>query len=299
MLEKLVSLEKEWIPEGRGYSLYIRPTMIATNVGARRGVLDAKLRRVSYPVSLSLLLSSHVPHPTSSPSSGLPPPPPPKAGLGVGAASEALMMILCCPTGAYYSTGFRPVSLLADNSFVRAWPGGMGDTKCGGNYAPTMKPQAYAAEQGCQQVLWLFGQDEKVTEVGTMNLFLFWTNEQGEKELITAPLDGTILEGVTRQSILDLGREWGEFKVTEKYFTMAQLNRAVKEKRVHEMFGAGTAATVSPVALVKHRQGKDLIDLPIPIELGSSGVLAKRFMDAIFDIQYGVVPSHPWAPIVN
>ena len=86
----------------------------------------------------------------------------------------------------------------------------MGDTKCGGNYAPTILPQMHAAKKDCQQVLWLFGEDELVTEVGTMNLFMHWKNDEGVEELITAPLDGTILAGVTRQSILDLGRQWGE-----------------------------------------------------------------------------------------
>ncbi len=71
------------------------------------------------------------------------------------------------------------------------------------------------------------------------------------------------------------------------------------QQQVHEMFGAGTAATVAPVALIKHRQGKDLVDLQIPVELGTSGALAKRVMDSIFDIQYGVRKDHPWAPVVN
>ena len=197
------------------------------------------------------------------------------------------------PVGAYYATGFKPVRLLADPQFVRAWPGGMGDTKCGGNYAPTILPQMHAAKKDCQQVLWLFGEDELVTEVGTMNLFMHWKNDEGVEELITAPLDGTILAGVTRQSILDLGRQWGEFQVSEKYFTMSQLTRALKEGRVYEMFGSGTAATVSPVGEILYRDEP----LSIPLELGSSGKLSKRFMDELFAIQYGEV-EHEWAPVV-
>lgn len=246
-LEALVAKDKEWVPPGRGYSLYIRPTAISTQ-------------------------------PT----------------LGVGSCSSSLLFAILSPVGAYYSTGFKPVNLLADTRYVRAWTGGMGDTKCGGNYASTIKPQAEAAARNCQQVLWLFGPEQLVTEVGTMNLFVFWRNKQGETELITAPLDGTILEGVTRQSVLDLAREWKEFKVSEKYFTMPELAEALSNGQVIEMFGAGTAATVSPIASILYNDQT----YKVPLAEGESGTLAKRMMNTLFDIQYGVVPHHPWAPIV-
>jgi branched-chain amino acid aminotransferase len=93
-------------------------------------------------------------------------------------------------------------------------------------------PQIEANKQGYTQVLWLFGPSKDVTEVGTMNFFLYWINKQGEKELITPPLDGTILPGVTRDSILSLGRQWNEFKVTEKKFTIDDITEAVKSGRV-------------------------------------------------------------------
>ncbi|EGD72457.1 branched-chain-amino-acid aminotransferase [Salpingoeca rosetta] len=235
LLTHLVKKDAAWVPAGRGYSLYIRPTHIATQ-----------------PI------------------------------LGVGATEQSRLFVINSPVGAYYATGFKPVRLLADPQFVRAWPGGMGDTKCGGNYAPTILPQQHAAERGCQQMLWLFGEDEKVTEVGTMNLFMHWKNDDGVEELITAPLDGTILEGVTRQSIIDLANQWGEFQVSEKYFTMGQLTRALKEGRVYEMFGSGTAATVSPVGEILYREET----LSIPLELETSGKLSKRFMDELFAIQF-------------
>ena len=100
---------------------------------------------------------------------------------------------------------------------VRAWPDGFGDKKVGGNYAPTIKTMREGNEaHNCDQVLWLL--HDYVTEVGTMNLFVFWKNEQGEDELITPPLDGTILPGITRQSIITMTRELKEFKVVEKSF---------------------------------------------------------------------------------
>ena len=114
------------------------------------------------------------------------------------------------------------------------------------NYAPTLKIQRTGHEKhGTDQVLWLL--HDYVTEVGTMNFFVFWKNAQGEDELITAPLDGTILPGVTRDSILTLSKELNEFKVSVKPFKIQDLVQACKEKRVYEAFGAGTAAIVSPV----------------------------------------------------
>ncbi|XP_061703008.1 branched-chain-amino-acid aminotransferase, mitochondrial isoform X2 [Syngnathoides biaculeatus] len=129
--------------------------------------------------------------------------------LGVTRASQALLYVIVGPVGPYFATGsFNPVSLLADPSFVRAWKGGVGAYKMGGNYGPTIAVQNEAVERGCQQVLWLYGDDEEITEVGTMNLFIYWTNQNGERELVTPPLDGIILPGVTRHSLLDLARTW-------------------------------------------------------------------------------------------
>ena len=109
-----------------------------------------------------------------------------------------------------------------------------------------------AAKLGIQQILWLLGEEHRVTEVGTMNLFMFWKNEKGEKELITPPLDGTVLPGVTRDSVLALTRGWKEFKVSERPFTMKDIIAAVENKRVYEMFGAGTACIVCPVQEIRY-----------------------------------------------
>ena len=198
-IKELIRVDRDWIPEGDGFSLYIRPTAVST-------------------------------HPY----------------LGVCAAESSKIFVILSPVGPYYPEGFAPVKLFADNSNVRAWPGGIGYTKSGGNYAPSIGPQTDAAAKGYSQVLWLFGDDDQVTEVGTMNMFTLWINEDGEKELITAPLDdGTILPGVTRDSILELTRGWGEFKVTERNFNMAELTKALDEGRVIESFAADSRCGVT------------------------------------------------------
>ena len=128
-----------------------------------------------------------------------------------------------------------------------------------------------------------------------MNLFVFWKNEAGEDELVTAPLDGTILPGVTRDSLLTLAREWGEFKVTERTFTIDELCKAVDEGRVYESFGAGTAAVVAPVKNINF----DGSNYAIPVEVeGNAGPLALRFWNELLGIQYGDF-EHKWQKIVG
>jgi branched-chain amino acid aminotransferase len=142
--------------------------------------------------------------------------------LGVSASNKALLYCLTSPTGPYFPGGFKPVTLLADTKYVRAFPGGVGDCKVGSNYAPTIFVNVQANKKGAQQVLWLFGEEEYLTEVGTMNIFLVIKNEKGETELITPPLDGTILEGITRQSTIDLAKTWKDVKVLERPITMKE-----------------------------------------------------------------------------
>lgn len=214
--------------------------------------------------------------------------------LGVSLAKHAMIFVIVGPVGPYFATGsFNPVSLLADPAFVRAWKGGVGAFKMGGNYGPTIAVQNEAVKRGCQQVLWLYGEQEEITEVGTMNLFIYWTNQDGDKELITPPLeDGLILPGVTRQSLLDLARGWGEFKVTERPMVMQELLAALEAGRVLEVFGAGTACVVCPVGSLLYR-GQTL-NIPT-MENGPD--LAKRFFQELTDIQYGRMESE-WAPLV-
>ncbi|XP_006010036.1 branched-chain-amino-acid aminotransferase, mitochondrial [Latimeria chalumnae] len=213
--------------------------------------------------------------------------------LGVMKPNYALLYVIIGPVGPYFSSGsFNPVSLLADPSFVRAWIGGVGDCKMGGNYGPTIFVQSEAAKKGCQQVLWLYGEDHQVTEVGTMNIFFYWINEQGEEELLTPPLDGTILPGVTRQSLLDLARKWGKFKVSERKFTMKELLKGLQENRVQEVFGAGTACVVCPVNRILY-QGQNHY---IPT-MDNGPDLAKKFLKELTDIQYGRCASD-WTHLV-
>ncbi|XP_051817268.1 branched-chain-amino-acid aminotransferase, cytosolic isoform X2 [Antechinus flavipes] len=214
--------------------------------------------------------------------------------LGVKKPTKALLFVILSPVGPYFSSGtFNPVSLWANPKYVRSWKGGTGDNKIGGNYGASIFAQNEALQQGCQQVLWLYGEDHQITEVGTMNLFLYWINEDGEDELATPPLDGIILPGVTRQSILDLARKWDEFKVTERYLTMNDLIIGLKENRVKEMFGCGTACIVCPVSDVLYK-GEN-IHVPT-MENGPK--LATRILNQLTDIQYGREPSD-WTILVS
>lgn len=166
--------------------------------------------------------------------------------LGLTRVTSSKTFIILSPVGPYYPRGFQPVRLFCDTSVIRAWPQGFGDKKIGGNYAPTLSSQKEGLTKwGCDQVLWLL--HDYVTEVGTMNFFVFWKNEDGEDELVTPPLDGTILPGVTRDTILSITRELGEFKVSIRNFKIQDMIKAIDEKRIYEAFGAGTAAVVCPV----------------------------------------------------
>uniref|UniRef100_A0A6J0V9A1 Branched-chain-amino-acid aminotransferase n=2 Tax=Pogona vitticeps TaxID=103695 RepID=A0A6J0V9A1_9SAUR len=214
--------------------------------------------------------------------------------LGVKKPSKAILYVILSPVGPYFSSGtFNPISLWADPKYVRAWKGGTGDCKLGGNYGSSIYAQREAMELGCQQVLWLYGDEHQITEVGTMNLFLYWQNENGEEELATPPLDGIILPGVTRQSILDLARMWGEFKVSERYITMSELKTALKENRMKEMFGAGTACVVCPISTILYL-GENL---HIPT-MENGPQIATRFLNQLSDIQYGREESE-WTVVVS
>jgi branched-chain amino acid aminotransferase len=213
--------------------------------------------------------------------------------LGVGAPGSALLFVIASPVGPYYPTGFKAVSLEATDYAVRAWPGGVGDKKLGANYAPCILPQQQAAARGFHQNLWLFGEEEYITEVGTMNLFAAIKGEDGTKELVTAPLDGTILEGVTRDSILALARERLEpqgWKISERKFTMPDVAKASDEGRLLEIFGAGTAAIISPVRKISWKGRMVSCGLD---EDKEAGPIAQQMKDWIEDIQTGVTP-HPW-----
>lgn len=218
--------------------------------------------------------------------------------IGVASPREAKLYVILSPVGPYYPSGFAAVKLYADRQNVRAWPGGTGNVKAGGNYAMTIQPASEAIEKGYSQVLWLFGEDLDVTEVGTMNQFFFWKTKEGKTELVTAPLDGTILPGVTRDSILALCRDWNEFEVVERSYTLNEVISACNEGRIIEAFGAGTACIVAPVNGFHY----DGTDYEIPLDHDDpdapAGKLTTRLANSIMDIQYGVT-EHKWSTIVN
>ncbi|GBN36477.1 Branched-chain-amino-acid aminotransferase, cytosolic [Araneus ventricosus] len=213
--------------------------------------------------------------------------------LGVSPAKSALLYVVTCPSGPYFKTGLtQPVSLLADPNYVRACPGGAGAYKLAANYAPSLYVQKLAQDQGLHQVLWLYGKDHQVCEAGAMNVFFLLKKESGQLELVTPPLDGTILPGVTRQSVLDLARSWKEFEVSERNIVMQQLINLNKENRLLEMFICGTACTLCPVNLIRFEG----IDIKIPT-MESGNEMYLRFMKAITDIQYGRIQSNWSVPI--
>ncbi|KAJ3194145.1 hypothetical protein HK101_003392 [Irineochytrium annulatum] len=249
-IKQLLKTDERWIPSERGYSLYIRPTAIAT-----------------------------------------------QESLGVGPSSKALLFVITCPVGPYYKTGFSAVSLSATSNYVRAWPGGTGDAKIGANYAPGIRPQIEVAKKGYQQNLWIFGKEDYITEVGTMNLFVLWKTPEGKTELVTPPLDGTILPGVTRDSVIQLAKEWGQ-SVSERPVSMKEITKAVEEGRMLEMFGSGTAAIVSPIKNILYK-GKDwAIPLDPKDKSSQAGPFTKKLADTIMGIQYGEIP-HKWSVIVD
>jgi len=199
-----------------------------------------------------------------------------------------LLYFIASPVGPYYKNGFNPISLFASTEFIRAAPGGTGNFKIGGNYSPTLLESGRVQKLGHSQVLWLF--DKQITEVGTMNFFLFWTNTDGEKELITPPLGSNlILPGVTRDSVLQLARDMKKFKVSEKILTIDELCLASNEGRIIEAFGAGTAAVISPVKGIDY-QGK-YYAFPTGDKVGE---LAQTLWNKLTSIQYGEIASHPW-----
>jgi branched-chain amino acid aminotransferase len=165
-----------------------------------------------------------------------------KAILGVQPSSEYLYYIILSPVGPYYATGFNPVKILVEEKYVRAAPGGVGFTKAGGNYASSLLAAKIAHEKGYTQVLWLDAAQHKyVEEVGTMNQF-FVINDR----IITSPLTGSILPGVTRDSILIMGKDYG-YKVEEKQISIDEVITASENGTLTEAFGTGTAAVVTPV----------------------------------------------------
>lgn len=228
-LKELIRLEGDWVPRAEGTSLYIRPTMIATE-----------------PV------------------------------LGVKPSEKYLCYIILSPVGAYYKGGLSPVKIWISDQYVRVPPGGTGEAKTGGNYAASLFASTEAARQGYDQVLWLDAVHRKyVEEVGSMNICFFY-----DGRVVTSPLKGTILDGITRRSVLALVREMG-IEVEERALAVEEILEGVESGRLKEAFGTGTAAVVSPVGQFTFH------DRTVTLGGGRPGELTLKLYETLTGIQYG------------
>jgi branched-chain amino acid aminotransferase len=209
--------------------------------------------------------------------------------LGVRASNTYRFFIILSPVGAYYAEGFNPIKILVTREHVRAVRGGVGDTKTMGNYAASLLAGKKAQDAGYTQVLWLDGVEQRyVEEVGSMNIFFVIGDE-----LVTPELSGSILPGITRDSVLELARQ-AKMNVSERKVSIDELLDAHNAGRLTEMFGSGTAAVISPVGEIKYEA------YVLKIGDGGVGPVAQRFFDAIMDIQYSrVEDSMGWVEKVG
>lgn len=206
------------------------------------------------------------------------------SSLGVHASHSYLFAVICCPVGAYYPEGINPVKIYVEDEDVRAVKGGTGFTKCGGNYAASIRAGERAEGQGFSQVLWLDGVHRKyIEEVGSMNV-MFKINGT----VITPELTGSVLPGITRKSCLELIRSWG-IPVEERLISAQELFDAAQAGTLEEAWGTGTAAVVSPIGLLAWEDRKETVSG------GKIGELTQKLYDTLTGIQWGAVEdTHNW-----
>ncbi|MFH8796791.1 branched-chain amino acid aminotransferase [Streptomyces sp. NPDC017941] len=236
--DALVAQDIDWVPaHGGEESLYLRPFMIATEVG-----------------------------------------------LGVKPANEYLFAVIASPAGAYFPGGVRPVSIWLSEDRVRAVPGGMGDAKTGGNYAASLLAQAEAAAKGCDQVAYLDAVEHQwVEELGGMNLYFVY-----EDKIVTPELTGSLLAGITRDSLLSVARDLG-YVSEERRVSIDQWQADTENGTLTEVFACGTAAVITPVGTVKSARGE------WTQSGGGPGEVTMRLRDALLDIQRGkAADPHGW-----
>ena len=196
--------------------------------------------------------------------------------LGVAASNTYKFIIILSPVGPYYESGLAPTRIYVENEFVRSAPGGTGYAKIGGNYAAAMIAEQKAHDMGYDQVLWLDAKEGKyVEEIGTSNAFF-----KIDGELYTAPLEGTILPGITRDSMITVMKDWG-YKVNEVRFTIEDVFKAAEEGRLEEVVATGTAAVISPVGELYWN------DRHIVINNNEIGELSQKLYDELYGIQTG------------
>ena len=199
-----------------------------------------------------------------------------ESAVGVHPSNAYKFMIVLSPVGAYYPEGVNPVKIYVEDEYVRATKGGTGFTKCGGNYAASIAAQVKAEKLGYTQVLWLDGVERKyVEEVGTMNAMFIIDNK-----IVTAPCDGTVLPGVTRDSVIQLLKSWG-YVVEERHLSIEELMEAGRNGSLQEAFGTGTAAVISPIGELNYK-GEI-----IKINNFKTGEITQRLYDTLTGIQWG------------
>ena len=237
-IDKLIEVDRAWVPTQSEASLYLRPFMFASEVF-----------------------------------------------LGVRPAHEYLFMVVASPVGAYFSGGVQPVSVWVSDNYTRAAPGGTGAAKCGGNYAASLAAQAEAMEAGCDQVVFLDAVEQQhVDELGGMNIFFVYD----DGTLVTPALTGTILPGITRESVITLAREAGH-EVVERPYAMREWREDAASGRLREAFACGTAAVITPIGTVKSPSGE------FTVADGGTGEVTGRLRAQLLDIQHGRTPDrHGW-----
>lgn len=236
-LKELLKIERDWVPDVPGSSLYIRPTMIGT-----------------------------------------------ESKLGVKPSSEYLCFIILGPVGPYFKEGFSPVKIYVSDRYVRAVKGGTGSAKASGNYAAGLLAGTDATKVGYSQVLWLDAMENRyLEEVGTMNIAIRF-----DDEIVTPPLSGTILPGITRDSVLTLVKDYG-MRVNERMIAIDEVIEGIQSGKVKEIFGCGTAAIIAPVGSLWYK------DTPYEVANGSIGELSQRLFNDLIGIQSGEKEDpHGW-----
>jgi branched-chain amino acid aminotransferase len=244
-VEALVAQDGGWVPSKVGESLYIRPFMIATEVG-----------------------------------------------LGVRPSNKATYILIATPAGAYFDPS-KAVSVWISTEYVRAVQGGTGEAKCGGNYAASLVAQKAAAKEGCDQVVWIDAKERKwVEEMGGMNLY-FVKGKGADATVITPKLTGTLLPGITRDSILSVASDLG-YKVDEVMLSVDDWRDGVTSGEITEIFACGTAAVVSPVGQAKSAMGTWVTGD------GQPGTITMQIRNHLLGIQHGTIADkHNWMSAVK
>ena len=209
--------------------------------------------------------------------------------LGVRPSTHVTFALMASPVGAYFPQGVKPVSVWISDDFVRAAPGGTGEAKCAGNYAASLIAQAEAAENGCDQVVWLDAIERKyIEEMGGMNLFFIY-GKGTDARVITPKLTGTLLPGVTRDSLLTLAGDLG-IPASEETISVAQWREDCASGKITEVFACGTAAVITPVGRVDSKNSGSWT-----IADGQPGEITMKMRQALVDIQTGAAPDvHNW-----